>query len=72
MSDNPVTNDVPRRTGSAETVEPGVAHVEIEPGEPTETAGRGPLQVDEETGQRVPRGASAPVDRPAAGDAEQE
>lgn len=72
MSDNPMPTDALRRAGPTETVEPGVAHVEIEPGAPTETAGRGPLQVDDETGQRVPVlcDAGAPTDRPATGDAE--
>jgi len=38
----------------AEMVELGVAHVELEPGEPTETAGHGQLQVNDETGKRAP------------------
>jgi len=73
MSDTPMTNDTARRTGPAETIEPGVAHVEIAPGAPTETTGRGPLQVDDETddetGERAPRGA--PADRPTTGNAGQ-
>ncbi len=60
MSDTPMTNDTPRRTGPAETIEPGVAHVEIAPGAPTETAGSGPLQVDDETEERA---SVAPADR---------
>jgi len=43
MSDTPMTNDTARRTGPAETIEPGVAHIEIAPGAPTETTGRGQL-----------------------------
>ncbi len=51
----PTTGDA-RERGTTESVEPGVAHVEIEPGEPTETAGRGLLQVDDdEAGQRTSR-----------------
>ncbi len=45
-----------RERGTAETIEPGVAHVEIAPGEPTETEGHGLLQVaDDEEGQRTSR-----------------
>ena len=59
MSDNPMPTDAPWRAGPAETVEPA------------ETAGRGPLQVDDETGQHVPvpRDAGVPVDRLATEDA---
>lgn len=71
MNDTPITNDTARRTGPAETIEPGVAHVEIAPGAPTETTGRGPLQVDDETGERPPRGAGAPADRLTTGNAGQ-
>ncbi len=60
MSGTSMANDA-QRPGPVETIEPGVAHVEIEPGEPTETVGRGQLQVDDETGKH------APADRPATG-----
>jgi len=40
MSNNSMKDDA-RRTESPETIDAGVAHVEIELGEPTETAGRG-------------------------------
>jgi len=63
-NDKTRTNGAPRRTGAEETVEPGVAHVEIDPGAPTETAGAGSLQVDDETGRR-PSGAG--TNRPAPG-----
>ncbi len=45
-----------RERETAEIIEPGVAHVEIAPGERTETAGHGLLQVaDDEAGQRTSR-----------------
>ncbi len=71
MSDTPMTNDTARRTGPVETIEPGVAHIEIAPGAPTETTGRGPLQVDDGTGERAPRSVGAPADRPTTGNAGQ-
>lgn len=48
----------------ADTVEPGVAHIEIEPGAPTETAGSGALQIDDAAGQRI---HGAVTNRPATG-----
>lgn len=61
MSNDSMADDV-RRTGPAETIDAGVAHVEIEPGEPTETAGRGQLQVDDDTGRQAPRDAGTPAE----------
>ncbi len=69
MSNSSMGNNA-RRTGPPETIEPGVAHVEIAPGEPTETAGRSQLQVDDDPGQRASRAEGTPADRPSTGAAE--
>jgi len=66
MSNNSLANNA-QRPGPAEMIEPGVAHVEIDPGELTETAGRGQLQVDDETGKRASRDAGTPMGRPTTG-----